>query len=334
VSVARAGALTARARVVPAWKRRLSFTPLGRWYVALTVAIGFAAINTGNNLLFLVLGLLLSSIVVSGILSETSLRAVRVERRLPISASVGAEALVALIARNGKPRAPSVGLTVREKGGDVAGQGLFLVLGPGRSEEVSYRFTPARRGVHRFDQLEVATRAPFGLFEKVRPLSAPAELIVFPRRIAPPPLEPRQLAREGESSTGRAGHGLEMHALRDYRPGEDARSIHWRSSARAGKLIGVDREQERRRQVCVVLDHRRATGAALETAVERAAALFERELDSGAEVSLALCGERLPAGSGERHRIAGLTLLALLDASSGAPPPVPDRDASVLEVVA
>ncbi|HYZ88804.1 MAG TPA: DUF58 domain-containing protein [Myxococcales bacterium] len=334
MSVARAGALTARGRVVPAWKRRLSFTPLGRWYVALTVAIGFAAINTGNNLLFLVLGLLLSSIVVSGILSETSLRAVRVERRLPISASVGAEALVALIARNLKPRAPSVGLTVREKGGDVAGRGLFLVLGPGRSEEVSYRFTPARRGVHRFDQLEVATRAPFGLFEKVRPLSAPAELIVFPRRIAPPPLEPRQLAREGESSTGRAGHGLEMHALRDYRPGEDARSIHWRSSARLGKLIGVDREQERRRQVCVVLDHRRARGAALETAVERAAALFERELDSGAEVSLALCGDRLPAGSGERHRIAGLTLLALLDAGPGAPAPVPDRDASVLEVVA
>jgi uncharacterized protein (DUF58 family) len=334
VSVARAGSLTAPARAVPAWKRRLSFTPLGRWYVALTIAIGFAAINTGNNLLFLVLGLLLSSIIVSGILSETSLRAVRVERRLPISASVGADALVALIARNLKPRAPSVGLTVREKGGDVTGRGLFLVLGPGRSEEVSYRFTPSRRGIHRFTQLEVATRAPFGLFEKARPLSAPAELIVFPRRISPPPLEPRQLAREGESSTGRVGHGLEMHALRDYRPGEDARSIHWRSSARAGKLIGIDREQERRRQVCVVLDHRRATGPELERAVERAAALFERELDGGAEVSLALCGDRLPAGSGERHRVAGLTRLALLEAAPAGPAPVPDPDASVLEVVA
>ena len=334
MSVARAGVLPAPARAVPAWKRRLTFTALGRWYVGLTIAIGFAAINTGNNLLFLVLGLLLSSIVVSGILSETSLRALRIERRLPISASVGADALVGLIARNGKPRAPSVGLTVREKGGDVAGRGLFLVLGPGRSEEVTYHFKPARRGVHRFEQLEVSTRAPFGLFEKARPLSAPAELIVFPRRIAPPPLEPRQLAREGERTTGRAGHGLEMHALRDYRPGEDARSIHWRSSARAGKLIGIDREQERRRQVCVLLDHRRAIGPALEEAVERAAALFERELDGGAEVSLALCGDRLAAGSGERQRIAGLTLLALLEAAPGGPAPVPDPDATVLEVIA
>ena len=334
MSVARAGLLAVPARAVPAWKRRLSFTPLGRWYVALTIAIGFAAINTGNNLLFLVLGLMLSSIIVSGILSETSLRGVRVERRLPVSASVGADALIALVARNGKPRAPSFGLTVREKSGDVAGRGLSLVLGPGRMEETSYRFTPARRGVHRFVLLEVATRAPFGLFEKARPLSAPAELIVFPRRISPPALEPRQLAREGERSTGRAGHGLEMHALRDYRPGEDARSIHWRSSARAGKLIGVDREQERRRQVCVVLDHRRAAGPALETAVERAAALFERELDSGAEVSLALCGDRLAAGSGERHRVAGLTMLALLDPAPRDAAPIPDPDASILEVVA
>ena len=125
-----------------------------------------------------------------------------------------------------------------------------------------------------------------------------------------------------------------MHALRDYRPGEDARSIHWRSSARAGKLIGIDREQERRRQVCVLLDHRRAIGPALEEAVERAAALFERELDGGAEVSLALCGDRLAAGSGERQRIAGLTLLALLEAAPGGPAPVPDPDATVLEVIA
>jgi len=47
---------------------------MGRWYTGLTIAIGLAATNTGNNLLFLVLGLLLASIVVSGILSEQSLK--------------------------------------------------------------------------------------------------------------------------------------------------------------------------------------------------------------------------------------------------------------------
>jgi len=319
---------------LPAWRRRLRFTRLGRWYVALTIGIGLAAINTGNNLLFLVLGLLLSSIVVSGVLSETSLRGVRVERRLPASASVGAPALVGLFLRNGKPRAPSIGLALREKGGDTPGQGLLLLLGPGKADEVSYRFTPRRRGLHRFEQLELATRAPFGLFEKSRDLGAPGELVVFPRRVAPPALEPRQLARQGERATHRTGLGQEVYALRDHRDGEDVRSIHWRSSARAGKLIGIDREEERRRRVCVALDHRRVSGAALEGAVERAAALFERELDAGADVSLALCGEHLPAGSGDRHRLAGLTLLALLDqAPAEAPAPAPEPGSSLLEVV-
>ena len=314
----------------PPWKRRLVFTRLGRWYTGLTVGIGFAAVNTGNNLLFLVLGLLLASIVVSGILSEQSLRLLRVERHLPSSATAGQPALIGLWARNGKRRAASFSLELREKGGDVVGRGFLVVLAAGQSAEIAYRFTPLRRGRHDFAQLEVATKAPFGLFEKSRPIDAPAELIVFPRKVEAPEMEARSLAREGERPQDRAGQGLEVHSLRDHRPGEDARTIHWRSTARAGKLIGVDREQERRRRVCVVLDHRALSGAALDAAVERAAALVERELDGGSEVALALCGENLPAGSGESHLHAALTLLALVQPAPGAPPPVPDPHASAL----
>jgi len=55
---------------------------------------------------------------------------------------------------------------------------------------------------------------------------------------------------------------------------------------------------------------------------------------AGADVSLALCGEHLPAGSGDRHRLAGLTLLALLDqAPAEAPAPAPEPGSSLLEVV-
>src|SRR5439155_20242110 len=94
------------ARVTTAWKRRLSFTRMWLWYTGLTIGIGWAATNTGNNLLFLVLGLLLASIIVSGILSGQSLRGVRVERRLPSVATDGQPALIGLQARNGKGRAP------------------------------------------------------------------------------------------------------------------------------------------------------------------------------------------------------------------------------------
>ncbi len=319
--------------MTPAWRRRLAFTRMGRWYTGLTIGIGLAATNTGNNLLFLVLGLLLASIIVSGILSEQSLRGVRVERRLPSVATAGQQALIGLQARNGKRRAPSFSLEIRERGGDVPGHGFLVLLPAGQSAEAAYRFVPQRRGLHRFEQIEVATRAPFGLFEKSRPMDAPAELVVFPRQVPPPPSTARTLARDGERPEDRIGLGLEVHSLRDHRPGEDARSIHWRSSARAGRLIGMDREQERRKRVCVVLDQRPLRGEVLERAVEHAAALVSRELDGGAEVSLALAGAFLPAGSGEAHRHAALRLLALLEeGGDGLAAPEPDGEGSVLQV--
>ena len=92
-------------------------------------------------------------------------------------------------------------------------------------------------------------------------------------------------------------------------------------------------EQERRKQVCVVLDQRGLTGEPLERAVEFAAALVTRELDAGAEVSLALAGEFLPGASGGAQRHAALRQLALVQPGvPGLPAPQPDPKATVLEV--
>jgi uncharacterized protein (DUF58 family) len=79
----------------------------------------------------------------------------------------------------------------------------------------------------------------------------------------------------------------------------------------------VDREQERRKQVCVVLDQRGLRGEPLERAVEFAAALVTRELDAGAEVSLALAGEFLPGASGGAQGYVALRKLALVQPGEG-----------------
>lgn len=316
----------------PSWRRNLVFTRLGRWYCGLAIGIGLAAINTGNNLLFLVVGALLAGIVVSGVLSENALSGVAVERRLPLAASVGAPALVGLWVKNQKRRAPSFSLEVREQGSDVRAGVFLLALAPGEEAEPSYRFVPERRGRLAFSRLEIATRSPFGLFEKARPLDKPGELVVFPREVEPRPVALRAQGSEGERPLERPGSGQEMHGLRDHRPGEDARAIHWRSTARAGKLIGIEREEERRRQVCVRLDSRGLQGEPLERAVEQAAALFTRALDEGAEAALALPGLTLPVGSGPAHRRAGLTALALLEEGAARPAPAAPPRLLLLDV--
>src|ERR1043166_7818399 len=90
--------LPAPARL-PWWRRlrpprRLSFTREGRLIVILSVGVGFAAINTGNNLLYLLLGWLLSFIIASGLLSEMTLKRLTVERRPPARVFAGAAFLL------------------------------------------------------------------------------------------------------------------------------------------------------------------------------------------------------------------------------------------------
>ena len=63
--------------------RALRATRAGWCFIAIIFGVGFAALNTGNNLLYLVLALMLAFLVLSGLLSEASLRGLRVERHLP-----------------------------------------------------------------------------------------------------------------------------------------------------------------------------------------------------------------------------------------------------------
>ena len=88
-------------------RRQLRFTQEGRYLVLISLGIGFAAINTGNNLLYLMLGMLLSIIIVSGILSEHTLRKLVVRRVLPETAFAGRPFLVGVIVENQKTRATS-----------------------------------------------------------------------------------------------------------------------------------------------------------------------------------------------------------------------------------
>src|ERR1019366_2941261 len=53
--------------------RPIRFTRFGTFYVLFSIGVGAAAINTGNNLLYLILGILLGLIVISGFLSDSGL---------------------------------------------------------------------------------------------------------------------------------------------------------------------------------------------------------------------------------------------------------------------
>lgn len=243
--------------------RRLKFTREGKFFVGITLGVGFAAINTGNNLLYLLLGMLLALIVVSGVMSELSLRDLTVVRRLPLRAQVGRPHLVEIEVFNHKRRVPSYAIEVEDlRAGQPADKRcFFLKISPKSAQVAAYRRTPPRRGRDRHVGFRLATRFPFGLFEKSREISAEGELIIYPA-IAPvslPAIPPSDF--HGAHAAYGRGHGDDHLGLRLQREGEDARDVHWRKSAAVGQLVARERARDAHPMVVLPLDTHRPADA-------------------------------------------------------------------------
>jgi uncharacterized protein (DUF58 family) len=236
--------------------RRLKFTREGKFFVGITLGVGFAAINTANNLLYLLLGLLLSLIVVSGIMSELSLQGLTVVRRLPSRSQVGRPHLVEIEVFNHKRHVPSYAIEVEDlRARQPADKRcFFLKISPNSAQVAAYRRTPLRRGRDVHVGFRIATRFPFGLFEKSREVTAAGELIIYPA-VDPVQLPPARMGRApGTAHVVGRGHGEDFLGLKLMRTGDDPRDIHWRKSAAVGQPVMRERARETQPDVLLNLD--------------------------------------------------------------------------------
>jgi uncharacterized protein (DUF58 family) len=316
--------------------RRLKFTREGKFFVGITLGVGFAAINTANNLLYLLLGMLLALIVVSGVMSELSLRDLTVVRRLPLRAQVGRAHLVEIEVYNHKRRVPSYAIEVEDlRAAQPADKRcFFLKISPKSAQVAAYRRTPSRRGRDVHVGFRIATRFPFGLFEKSRELPAGGELVIYPA------VDPVQLPAPAggrtpgsEQFVGR-GHGEDFLGLKLMRPGEDPRAIHWRKSASVGQMVMRERARETRPDVTLALEVVRPDDAGEEWSIA-----FERTVRDVASRAVAHIkrGDRVvvsttAGGCARADRTVGadplLRYLALLDPIPRSEMAAPGKEAA------
>jgi uncharacterized protein (DUF58 family) len=130
------------------------------------------------------------------------------------------------------------------------------------------------------------TRFPFGLFEKSREWEAHHEVLVEPAPITEESWHGKLVSKLGEVDIPKAGGGEEFFGLRDFREGEDARNIHWKSSARRGSMLVRETQlRHHRRITVVVLDAAPAITPQdlelFEAGISRAAGLLHRLRVSG-----------------------------------------------------
>ena len=317
--------------------RRLRLTREGRLFLLITFFVGFAAINTGNNLLYLLFGMFLSLIIVSGVMSELSLQKLTVVRRLPPRAQVGRAHLVEIEVYNHKQRIPSYAIEVEDlRAGQPADKRCFFLKSSPRSAQVAaYRRTPARRGRDHHVGFRLATRFPFGLFEKSRDVSSEGDLVIYPAvdALVLPPDEAGD--RIGGTLTLGRGIGDETAGVRPMRDGDDPRDIFWRKSAQTDQMVVRERVREARREVNLVIESRHPGAAPGEEFTAR----FERRIREVASRSVAhlkrgdsvtlwtTAGERA-ASVPARGADPLLRFLALLESAPLEPVSAPPNPAS------
>lgn len=302
--------------------RSVRVTPEGIVFFFLAVLVGTTAINTGNNLLYLLMALMLTLIIISGILSEWCLKGLEVEHRFPTQIYAQEPVGCRWMIRNRKSLFPTFALSVSLHYQEDTPHPKMRVLhlAPAGTQYHTSTFQFGRRGLYRLRGYELATAFPFGLFEKSLFLPSSGEVLVYPRLQRIWAFEGAALLGGDAQEAKRKGLGSGLHSLRGYQEGDDSRNIHWKVSARQAKLFVKEHEQEDVRKVQICLNNQLplavspADPEAFEEAVSLAASMAHHLAQKGYAVGLSTVDLEVQARPGMSHCSRILNLLARVTA--------------------
>lgn len=264
--------------------------------------------------------------VAGSALVRPRLDGVEIERSLPPRMQVGEEATVSLVIAH--PGAALPALRVEQT---CAAFGPLALACPAllRGERAVVETTRRAqlRGVHAGGTVRLSTTAPLGFVRSRCVHHVPGSITVVPRAVdlpRVPALEGPRPTRHGVEGGARAGTGLDYIGVRDYRPGDAVRAVHWRSVARTGRLIVREFEEEGHAAIALVLageDVGEPPDSAFEALVTAAASIARVASSRGHRVDLIRPGAHLrDAGSGR-----GLEWLAAATPSDAPLTPLIDR---------
>jgi uncharacterized protein (DUF58 family) len=196
-------------------------------------------------------------------------------------------------------------------------------LAPNAECSVTAHLTPLRRGVLRLTGTTVACPDPFGLFRSLRKLPGTQSILIFPKRYPMPAFAlPGTMKYQlgGVSLASSVGESEEFVALREYRPGDPLRRMHWKSFAKLGKPIVKEHQEEFFVRHALVLDTFGGPGGAelFEEAVSVAASLAFTIQNQDSLLDLMFAGPRaycFTAGRGVGHIEQILEVLASIQVS-------------------
>lgn len=251
--------------------------------LALGVALGWTPFD--------LIGLGLLAVVVLGLAAVLRPSRLRIEREIqPPRVPKGSTAIAVLsFANRGRG---TVGVTVANQpfGGAMV-RTVIPKLRHGERGMRTYRLPTKERGIFDVGPLEVTRRDPFEFFRISYRHGGVERIWVYPRVLAFKALPAGQRRHlEGPSSDTSPQGNITFHRLREYVAGDDLRLVHWRSSARTGRLVVKHNVDTSQPYSVLVFDQRPSlyTAAAFEEAVDVAASVLVSAAAHKAPVELRL----------------------------------------------
>ena len=259
--------------------------------VLLGVVLAVAASTAQAGWLY-VLAAGVLALVGASFLTPHRLGQIAVARVTPVRAPRGAAVRTSIVVRNvGKRRVPPFRLQDVFPG--LAGGAIAVDRLEGRMEiERVLLRTATRRGEWEEGIVVISTGAPFGLVRSVRRLRVPSPFTVVPawdELTSFPILEPSSAPHETLHERARTGAGQEFLGVREYRPGDSPRLVHWRSTARFGQLVVKELEDEAATPVTILLsgaDHGTPPDSSFEVRVSAAASIAAYAIVTGHPVRM------------------------------------------------
>lgn len=292
---------------VTAGKKYIRLTTTGALAIALVLTAGIVAVNSGNNLLYLVVASLLAALALSGLLGHHNLRGVQVRLIAPDEVWAGRPVSIRAELVNRRRRLPAFLLALGEK----PGTGVFTVLEipPGERADVTLTLTFPTRGVQPWPVHAVTSEFPFGLIRRGGLVRTPGFCLVYPSPL-PVPWEIAEAAeREGElPSRLNPGVGGDYRGPRDYAPGDSLARVQWSSWLRLRRLHTKVFDAEGAPPAVYRFDA--MPGPGTEERLRQLAWLVRAGLRRGLRVGLVLPGKAIPPGNDATQRRELLSALA------------------------
>ena len=304
-------------------------TPGGLLFAAAMVLVAIGAVFTGNNLLFLLVAAMLSTLMISNLVSRLSLAGLELDFRMPEHVSAGRKFPARILVRNTKRWMPSFSVRLAGIGDSVFAALYFPVLPGGSTLDQMVDVEFKRRGIHREDGFQFTTAFPFGFLERRAQVALRREILVYPCMNPQPELDELVSVMSGEAAAHYRGRGHDFYRIRPYEFFESSRHVDWKASAHTGALQIREfaREQEPLVEILFDIDVPPAQQTWFEHAIECCAYLVWHLTLQEARVRFVSqeMATTIPA-TGDVYSV--LKYLALVSPGTLDPPPGPAEEHS------